>query len=111
MHKRGAPPGRHAYLDVRVDTGHGFHFVTVDCAGSTCQYRSSPTGWRAVVFEQSDTSWVYRSVILVRPDGAAIAVQATNQISVATKTHSDQFGGQPSLTVPQMIAIVTSDRW
>jgi hypothetical protein len=52
-----------------------------------------------------------RSVILVRPDGAAIAVQATNQISVATKTHSDQFGGQPLLTVPQMIAIVTSDRW
>jgi hypothetical protein len=110
VHKRGAPPGRHAYLDVRVDTGHGFHIVTVDCAGAPA---STAVRRRIACGDLRTERHVLgsRSVILVRPDGAAIAVQATNQISVATKTHSDQFGGQPLLTVPQMIAIVTSDRW
>jgi hypothetical protein len=127
VHKRGAPAGKHPYLDLRVDTGHGFHYVTawaartaatpeqyvtaVDCAGGTCLYRTFADGSRAVIFAQGGTSWISRSVILVRSDGAVIAVQATNQISVATKTHSDRFGGWPALSVPQMIAIVTSDRW
>ena len=48
-------------------------------------------------------------VSLVRPDGVAFLMHVSNERS--PKGHSELLAPQPPLTIDQMIAIVTSDRW
>jgi hypothetical protein len=77
-----------------------------------CTQRSLDDGSSLIIGQmplEGSPNGITYSLVLIRPDGIELTMHVSNQRSA--KGGSEELAPHPPLTIDQMIAIATSDRW